>query len=52
MSKLTKFLRQLKVRRFRRSIDPRHMLRRRLADYVLNYGFEIGDFSGGSANCG
>jgi len=48
MSKLTKFLRQLKVRRLRRSIDPRHMLRRRLADYVLDYGFEIGDFSGGA----
>jgi acetyltransferase-like isoleucine patch superfamily enzyme/acyl carrier protein len=47
MSKLSTFLRNQRLRRFRRGIDRRHQLRYELAAYVLKYGFEIGDFSWG-----
>jgi probable biosynthetic protein (TIGR04098 family) len=47
MSKLSKFIRNQRVKRFRRGIAREHSLRRYLAEYVLKYGFEIGDFSGG-----
>jgi acetyltransferase-like isoleucine patch superfamily enzyme/acyl carrier protein len=45
VSALTAFLLKQRQRWHRRGIDPAHHLRRHLAYYVAEHGFEIGDFS-------
>lgn len=47
MSTLSAFIYKQRMRWYGRGIDRRHELRRRLAYYVANYGFEIGDYSFG-----
>jgi len=49
MSTLSAFLHKQRMRWYGRRIDRRHELRRRLAFYVANHGFEIGDYSMGQA---
>lgn len=48
MSAVTAFLHKQRMRWYSRSIDRAHDLRRRLAYYVANHGFEIGDHSLGN----
>jgi acetyltransferase-like isoleucine patch superfamily enzyme/acyl carrier protein len=48
MSTLSAFWRKQQKRRYRRGIDRSHQLRRHLAYYVVNHGFEIGDYSSGA----
>ena len=48
MSVLSISWRRLRKRWLRRGVDRRHALRRWLIDYVVDHGFEIGDFSFGS----
>jgi acetyltransferase-like isoleucine patch superfamily enzyme/acyl carrier protein len=48
MSTLSAFWRKQQTRRHRRHIDRSHRLRRHLAYYVVNHGFEIGDYSAGT----
>jgi|SRR5579863_1783451 len=49
MSALSAFLHKQRMRWYGRRIDRRHELRRWLAFYVTNHGFEIGDYSMGQA---
>jgi probable biosynthetic protein (TIGR04098 family) len=49
MSALSAFIQKQRMRWYGRHIDRRHELRRRLAFYVANHGFEIGDYSMGQA---
>jgi acetyltransferase-like isoleucine patch superfamily enzyme len=54
MSWFSNYWRQRKAKsrdkRLRKSIDPRHGLRRHLAYFVSAHGFEVGDYSYGSPN--
>jgi acetyltransferase-like isoleucine patch superfamily enzyme len=47
MSTLSEFWKRHRYRWYRRGIDEVHNLRRHLAYYVKNHGFEIGDYSYG-----
>jgi probable biosynthetic protein (TIGR04098 family) len=48
MSSLTTFLHKQRMRWYGRGIDRAHHTRRRLAYYVAEHGFEIGDYSVGN----
>ncbi len=50
MSTLSAFVYKQRMRWYGRSIDRCHELRRRLAFYVAQHGFEIGDYSVGLPN--
>ena len=50
MSRLSAFVYNQRMRWYGRSIDRSHELRRRLAFYVAQHGFEIGDYSIGQPN--
>ena len=50
MSRLSAFVYNQRMRWYGRGIDRSHELRRRLAFYVAQHGFEIGDYSVGLPN--